>query len=140
MAAHQASLSFTIFWSFLKLMSIESVMLSNRLILFCSLLCLHSVFPSIRALSNESALHIRWTYYWNFSFSTSPPSEYSGLVSFMIDCYLLQWTNNSDRKAINTSFNWHIRSDWVNWNIDDRWNISTIGWIHILHKCTWNIV
>ena len=83
--AHQASLSFTIFWNLLKLMSIESVMASNHLILCRSLLLLPSIFPSIRVLSNESALHIRWPKYW--SFSISPSNEYSGLVSFRIDWF-----------------------------------------------------
>ena len=85
--AHQASLSFTISWSFHKLTSIESVMLSNHLILCHPLLLLPSVFPSIRVFSNELALHIRWPKYWNFSFSISPFGEYSGLISFRIDCF-----------------------------------------------------
>ena len=84
-AAHQASLSFTIFWSLLKLMSIEPVMPSNHLFLCCSLLLPPSIFPSIRVFSNESALHIRWPKYWSFSFSISPSNEYSGLISFKTD-------------------------------------------------------
>ena len=80
--AHQASPSFTISWSLLNLMSIELVMPSNHLILCCSLLLLSSIFPSIRVFLNESALHIRWPKYWSFSFSISPSSEYSGLISF----------------------------------------------------------
>ena len=84
-AAHQASLSFTIFWSLLKLMSIESVMPSNLLILCHRLLLLPSIFPSIRVFSNELALHIKWPKYW--SFSISPSSEYSGLISFRIDWF-----------------------------------------------------
>ena len=82
--AGQASLSI-ISWSLLKLMSIELVMPSNHLILCRSLLLLPSVFPSIRVFSNESALHIRWPKYWNFSFIVSPSNEYSGLVSFRMD-------------------------------------------------------
>ena len=74
---HQASLSFTISQSLLKLMSIESVMLSNHLILYHPLLFPPSIFPSIRVFSNESALHIRWPKYWSFSFSTSSSNEYS---------------------------------------------------------------
>ena len=66
-------------------MSIESVMLSNHLILCCSLLLLPSIFPSIRVFSYESALHIRWPKYWSFSFSISPSHEYSGLISFRMD-------------------------------------------------------
>ena len=84
-AAHQASLSITSSWSLLKLMSIESVMLSNHLILCRPLLLPPSVFPSIRVFSNESVLHIRWPKYWSFSFSNSPSNEYSGLISFRVD-------------------------------------------------------
>ena len=86
-AAHQASLSFTISQSLLKLMSIESVMSSNHLVLCCPLLLLPSIFPSIRVFSNESALHIRWLKYW--SFSISPCSEYSELISFRIEWFVL---------------------------------------------------
>ena len=84
-AACQASLSITNSWSLLKLMSIESVMPSNHLILCHLLLLLHSIFPSIRVFSNESVLHIRWPKYWSFSFSISPSNEYSGLISFRMD-------------------------------------------------------
>ena len=84
-AAHQAFLSFTISQSVLKLMSIESVMPSNHLILCRPLLLLPSLFPSIRVFSSELALHIKWPKYWSFSFSISPSDEYSGLVSFRID-------------------------------------------------------
>ena len=79
-AAHQASLPITNS-SLLKLMSIVPVRTSNHLILCCPLPFLPSVFSSIRVFSNESALHIRWPKYWSFSFSISPPSEYSGLIS-----------------------------------------------------------
>ena len=86
-AACQASLSITISRSLLKLTSIESVMPSNHLIL-CRLLFLPpSVFPSIRVFSNESVLRIRWTKYWSFSFSISPSSDYSGLISLRIDWF-----------------------------------------------------
>ena len=81
----QASLFSTISWGLLKFMSIESVTLSNRLILYHSLLFFLSVFLSIRVFSNELALHIRWPKYWSFSFSISPFNEYSGLISFRID-------------------------------------------------------
>ena len=84
-AAHQASLSFTVSQSLLKLMSIELVMLSNHLILCRPLLFLPSIFPSKRVFSSESAFHIRWPKYWSFSFSISPSSEYSGLIYFRID-------------------------------------------------------
>ena len=84
-AARQASLSFTIPRSLLRLVSMESVMPSNHLILCCPLLLTPSIFPSIRVFPNESILHIRWPKYWSFSFSTSPSNEHSGLISFRID-------------------------------------------------------
>ena len=84
-AAHQASLSITNSQSFLRLMSIQLVMPSNHLIFCGSLLLLPSIFPSIRVFSNESVLCIRWPKYWSFGFRISPSSEYSGLISFMID-------------------------------------------------------
>ena len=84
-AACQASLSITSSWSLLKLMSIESVMPSNHLILCHPLLLLPSVFPSIRVFPNESVLRIRWPKYWNFSFNISPSNEHSGLISFRVD-------------------------------------------------------
>ena len=88
-AACQASLSFTISQTLLKLMSIESVIPSNHLILCPSLHLLPSIFPSIRVFSNELSLFIRWPKYWRFSFSISPSSEYLGLISFKIDCFEL---------------------------------------------------
>ena len=84
-AARQASLSFTISWSLLKLMSIKLVMPSTHLILFRPLLLLPSMFPGIRVFSNESALHIRWPKCWSFSFSISHSNEHSGLISFRMD-------------------------------------------------------
>ena len=86
-AEGQVFLSFTISWSLLKLMSIESVVPSTRLILCHPIVLLPSVFPSIRVFSNESAHYIRWPKYWNFTFSISPSSEYSGLISFRIDWF-----------------------------------------------------
>ena len=86
-AACPASLSFTICWSLLKLMPIESMMPSNHLILCHPLLLLPSIFPSIRVFSNELALCIKWPKYWSFSFSISPSNEYSGLTSFRIDWF-----------------------------------------------------
>ena len=88
-AACQTCLSFTISRSLPKLMSFESMMPSNHLLLCCPLLLLPSIFPRIRVFSLEEpmlALHIRWPKYWNFSFSISPFNEYSGLISFRIDC------------------------------------------------------
>ena len=86
-AAHQASLSISNSQSLLKLICIELVMPSNYLILCSPLLLLPSIFPSIRAFSNESVLHIRWPKYWSFSFSISPFNKYSGLISFRMDWF-----------------------------------------------------
>ena len=97
-ATCQGSLSFTIFWSLLKLVSIDLVMSSNHLILCRPLIFLPSILASIRVFSNESALHIQWrvmcivfryTEYWNFSLSTSPRNEYSESISFKIDWFNL---------------------------------------------------
>ena len=85
-ATRQVSLSFTL--SLVKLVSIELVMRSNYLIPYCPLLFLPSIFPSIRVFSSELTLRIRWLKYWSFSFSNSPSSEYSGLISFRIDCLI----------------------------------------------------
>ena len=85
-AVHQASLSITNSWSLLKFMYITLVMPSNHLIFCRPLLLPLSIFPSIRVFSNESVLRIRWPKYWGFSFSISPSSEYSGLISFRMDC------------------------------------------------------
>ena len=84
-AARQASLSITNYWSLLKLMSTESMMLSNHLILCCPLLLLPSIFPSIKVFSNDSVLHNRSPKYWSFSFNISPSNEYSGPISFRMD-------------------------------------------------------
>ena len=93
-AACQASLSFTISQSLLKLRSFESVIPSNHLILCRPLLLLPSIFSSIRVFFNESALCIRWPKYWSFSFSISPSNEYSGLISFRIDWFDLLAVQN----------------------------------------------
>ena len=111
-AARQASLSFTISGSLLKLMSIESVMPSNHLVLCCPLRLLPSTFPSIRVFSSESVLHIRWPKYWCFSFSISPSNEYSGLISFSIDWFDLldvQGTLTSllQHYSLKASIIWH---------------------------------
>ena len=86
-AVRQASLSSIISWCLLKVMAIESVMPSKHLILCCLLLLLPSIFPSIRAFSNESAFPIRWPKYWSFSFSMSLANEYSQLISFRMDWF-----------------------------------------------------
>ena len=99
-AAHQASLSSTVSWSLLKFMSIESVILSNHLIL-CQLLLLSSIFPRIRVFPNESALHIKWPKYWSFSISSS--NEQSGLISFSTDWFDLpavQWILKSLKASV----------------------------------------
>ena len=93
-SARQASLSVTISQSLLKLMSIKSMIPSNHLILCHPLLLMPSVFPSIKVFPNESALCIMWPKYWSFSFSISPFSNYSGLISFRID-----WFENHSSKA-----------------------------------------
>ena len=89
MEARQASLSITNTQHLPKLMSIESVMPSNHLILRCPLLLLPLIFPSIRVFSNEWAFHTRWPGYWSFSFSISPSNEYAGFISFRIDWFAL---------------------------------------------------
>ena len=94
-AAHQVSLSITNSWGLLKLVSIESVMPSNHLILCHPFLLLSSIFPSITVFSIESALCIRWPKYWSFSFSISPSNEYSVLISFRFDCFDLLATQGT---------------------------------------------
>ena len=106
-AACQASLSFTMSWSLLKLMSIESVMPSNHLILCCPLLLLPSIFPSIKVFSNELVLCIRWSKYWSFSFSMSPCNEYSGLISFRMDWFDLLAVKWLSRVFSNTTIQKH---------------------------------
>ena len=98
-ATRQASLSITNSQSLLKLMSTESVMPSNHLILCHPLLLLPSIFPSIRVFSNESALHIRWPKYWSFSFSNSPSNEHPGLVSFRMDWLDLPCSPRDSQKS-----------------------------------------
>ena len=106
-AACQASLSITNSQGLLKLMSIESVMLSNHLSLCRPLLLLPSIFPSIRVFSNESALHIKWPEYWNFSFSISPSNEYSVLISFRMDWLDLLQSKGLSRVFSNTTVQKH---------------------------------
>ena len=99
-AACQASLFFTIFRSLLKLISIESVMSSNHLVLCLPLLLLPSIFPSIRVFSSELALHIRWPKYWSISFSISPSNAYSGLISFRTHRFDLLARSPRDSKCL----------------------------------------
>ena len=102
-ASCQGSLSFTNSRSLLKLMSIQSVMPSNHLILCHPVLLLPSVFPSIRVISGESLLPIRWPKYWSFSFSISPSNEYSGLISFRMDWLDLLAVQGFSRVFSNTT-------------------------------------
>ena len=106
-AARQASLSITNSWSLPRLMSIESVMPSNHLIICHPLLILPSLFPSIRVFSNESVLHIRWPKYWSFSFSISPSKEHSGLISFRMDWLHLLGSKRLSRIFSNTTVQKH---------------------------------
>ena len=122
-ASHQASLSFTISWSLLKLMSIESVMPSNHFILCCLLLLLPSIFPSIRVLSNESVLHIRWPKYWSFRFSISPSSKYLGFISFRIDWFDLLAAQETLKGPLH-----HKLKDSI------LWCSSTKGWVRLIRK------
>ena len=126
-AARQAYLSITSSWSLLKLMSIESVMPSNHLILCCPLLFLPSILPSIRVFSSESALCIRWPEYWSFSFSISPSSESLGLISFRID-WLDLWSPKDSQESSPTPQFKSISSSMLNFlysstltSIHDYW-------------------
>ena len=105
-ASRQAFLFITNSWSLLKLMSVESVMPSNHLILYCPLLP-PSIFSSIRVFSSESLLHIRWPNYWSFSFSISPSNEYSGLISFRMDCWISLLSKGLSRVFSNTTVQKH---------------------------------
>ena len=105
-------------------MSIESVIPSNYPILCCPLL-LPSIFPSIRVFSSESALHIRWPKYWNFSFSVSPSNEYSGLISFKIGCFDLLGVQGSLRSLLQH----HNSEASILWH-------SALCMIQLLHLCT----
>ena len=105
--AHQASLSITNSRSLPKLMSIESGMPSNHNILCHPLLLLPSIFPSIRVFSSGSALHIRWSKYWSFSFSISPSNEHPGLISFKMDWLDLLAVQGLSRVFSNTTVQKH---------------------------------
>ena len=99
-AAHQASLSLTVSWSLPKFMFTALVMPSSHLILWCPLLLLPSIFPSIRDFSSESSVCIRWPKYWSFSFSISPSSEYSGLISLKIEWFDLLTVQGTFRSLL----------------------------------------
>ena len=143
-ATHHASLSFTFSWSLLKLMSLESVMLSNHLLLCCPLL-LPSIFPSIRAFSSELALCIRWPKYWRFSFSISPSNEYSGLISFRIDWFDLLAIQGTLRSLLqhqfenmNSSVLSLLYDPTISLSLGDRWGFFLFSrsggiWVYFLH-------
>ena len=101
--AHQAYLSITNSQNLLKLMSMESVMPSNHLILCCPPLLPLSIFPSIRVFSNESVLSIKWPKYWSFSFNISPSSEHPGLISFRMDWWISLQSKGLSRVFSNTA-------------------------------------
>ena len=125
-AGHQASLSITNSWSLLKLMSTESMMTSNHLILCHPFLFLPSIFPSIRVFSNESILRIGWPKYWSFSFTISPSNEYSGLISFRNDWFDLLAVQGS----LNSLLQHHSSKASVLWH-SALWSNSHI------HTCYW---
>ena len=130
-AAHQASLSFTISQSLLKVMFIQSVMPSNHLILCCSLLLLPSIFSSIRVFSNESALPIRWQKYW--SFSIIPSNEDSGLISFRIDWF---WSCcPRDSQVFYSITVWkHQSSNWIE-QMYSIWIVFQAFWLLRVRGC-----
>ena len=147
-AARRASLSITSSRSLLKLMSIESMMPSNHLILHHPLLLLPSIFPSIRVFSNESALHIRWPKYWSFSLSISPSNEYSGLISFRmnwLDLLAVQGTLNSllQHHSSKISILWHSAFFMVQLShpyITTGKTIALIIWTFVSKWCFWIVV
>ena len=106
-AIHQASLSIINCWSLLKLMSIKLVIPTNHVFLCHPFLLLPSIFPSIRVFYNDSVLHISWPKYWSFSFSISPSNEYSGLISFKIDCFDLLAAQRTLRVSFSTTVQKH---------------------------------
>ena len=105
--AHQASLSITNSQGLFKFISIELVMWSNDLILCRPVLLLPSIFPSIRVFSNESVLHIRWSKYWSFNFRISLSNDYSGLISFRMDCWISLQSKGLSRVFSNTTVQKH---------------------------------
>ena len=126
--APQASPSITNSQNLLKLMSIESVMPSNHLILCCPLFLLPSIFSSIRVFSKESVLPIRWPKYWSFSFSINPSNEYSGLIPFRMDWFDLLAVQGTFRSplqhhSLKASILWHSTFFMVQ--------------LSIIHQCTW---
>ena len=140
--AHQASLSFTISCSLLKFMSIESKMPSDHLILCGPLLLLPSIFPSIRVFSNELTLPIRWPKYWSFSFSISPSSEYSGLISFRIDWFDLLTVQGTLKNILQhhsskASILWCSAFSWPNSHIHTWLLEKPQLWLYRLLSAKW---
>ena len=141
-AARQASLSFVISLSLLKLMSIELVMPSNHLILCHHCLLLPSIFPSMRVFSSESALHIRWPKYWSFSFKISPSNEHPGLISFRMDWVdllavqgtLKESSPTSQFKIIISSALSSLHSPTLT-SIHDHWKNHSIKTRKVISKC-----
>ena len=123
--AHRASLSFTISWSLLKLMSIEPLMPSKHLILCHPLLLLPSIFPSIRVFPNELALHIRQPKYWSFSFNISPSSKHSGLISFRLTDLISLLSKGFSRVFSSTIVLKHQKEDFTLMNKVKRCLIHT---------------
>ena len=119
--AHQVSLFITKSWSLLKLMSIESLMPSNHLILCHPLLLLPSIFLSIRVFYNESVLHIRWAKYWSFSFSNSPLNEHSGFISFTI-----HWFDFAVQATLKSPLQHHNSKASILWHSAFFWSSSHI--------------
>ena len=117
----QASLTFTISWSLLKLMSSELVMPSYHLILCCSLLLPPSIFPSIRVFSNELSLHNKWPKYWSFNFSISPSYDYSGSIFFRINLFDLAIQRN-----LKSFLQHHISEASILWSSAFLWSDSHI--------------
>ena len=136
--ARQASLSITNSWSLLKLMCIESVILFNHLILCCPLLLLPSIFPSIRVLSNESVLGIRGPKYRSFGFSISPPTEYSGLISFRMTGWISLQSKELSRVFSNTTVQKHqffgaLPSLWSN-SLHDYWKKHSFTYMDLCQQ------
>ena len=125
-AAHRASLSLTISWSLLKLMSIESVLPSNHLVLCHPLLLLPSIFPNIRVFSNVLALRTKKPKYWSFSFSISPSNEYSGLISFRMDWFDLLAAQGTLRSLQHQSSCVVI---WLRNHFESKWYLSQLGYL-----------
>ena len=144
-AAHQASLCITNSQSLLKLMSIESVMPSNHLILCRPLFLPPSIFPSIEVSSNESVLCSRWPKYWSFSFSISPSNEYSGLISFRIDWLdllavqgtlktLLQHHSSQSHMGNNKFIKWKNNQIWQDKTKKPRLTLYDSEWKGVIHQ------